>query len=97
VTFEWDEAKAAANLALHGVAFDAARDLDWSSSVVLADDRRDYGEDRFIALGLIAARVHVCVYTVRAGHIRIISLRKANRRETMFYKETNDGTQGGNS
>ncbi len=49
--FEWDEKKAAGNLAKHGVAFDAIQDFDWANSVEVEDDRFDYGEDRCVAIG----------------------------------------------
>jgi len=51
------------------------------------DDRREYGEIRMIATGEIAVRVHVCVYTMRGDGFRIISLRRANRRESDAYRE----------
>jgi uncharacterized DUF497 family protein len=47
--FEWDERKAAANVAKHGVAFDTIYEFDWLTSVEVADDRFDYGEDRLVA------------------------------------------------
>ena len=87
MTYEWDEAKREANLANHGVDFPAIKGFDWSNALIAPDNRRDYGEPRQIALGLIGERVHVCVYTDRATARRIISLRKANRRETMKYLE----------
>jgi uncharacterized DUF497 family protein len=49
------------------------------------DTRRDYGEPRVIAYGLIRGRINVCVYTLRGDIYRIISLRKANRREVDAY------------
>lgn len=49
------------------------------------DNRALYGEERWIAMGLIGIRVHIMIYTRRAGNIRIISLRKANSREMEHY------------
>ena len=83
--FEWDEAKARANLAHHGVAFDAAQSLDWTTAQIFSDERFDYGEDRFQVRGRIGDRLHVLVFTLREGRMRIISLRKANRRECRAY------------
>jgi uncharacterized protein len=86
--FEWDAAKAAANLGKHGVSFETAvavfaQDVIWN-----IDDREDYGEERFVALG----RVEVCrvVYTWRGdATVRIISARKASRYEReRYYRET---------
>lgn len=88
--YEWDDAKAAANLAAHGTAFSLVHHFHWPSAVVIADERRDYGESRNIAFGLVGDRVHVCVYTMRGPAVRVISFRKANRRETRFYVETID-------
>ena len=79
--YEWDSTKAASNLARHGVAFDAVLGFDWSSAIEAEDRRYDYGETRMQALGKIAGRYHVLVYALRNDRIRVISLRKANRRE----------------
>ena len=59
--------------------------FDWASALVLEDTRKDYGERRYRALGLIGGRLHAVVYTPRAGLLHIISLRKANRREEKRY------------
>ncbi|RVT85669.1 BrnT family toxin [Rhodobacteraceae bacterium CCMM004] len=77
----WDEEKAAANLAKHGVAFQDARRLDMGTARVIPDRRRHYGEVRFRAVGFIGDRLHVMVFTPRGDGVRVISLRKANRRE----------------
>lgn len=79
--YEWDAAKAAQNMAKHGVPFDAVTGFDWRTAIEAEDTRYDYGETRFQALGKIAGRYHVLVYAWRGGRIRVISLRKANRRE----------------
>jgi uncharacterized DUF497 family protein len=83
--FEWDDDKATANLVKHGVAFERVHDFDWSTAQIVGDDREDYGEQRMIALGLIDAVLHVLVFTEREDNIRVISLRKANKRETKAY------------
>jgi uncharacterized DUF497 family protein len=79
--YDWDEEKARANLARHGVRFEAIYRFDWAGAVRSEDARYDYGEVRLVALGKIGDRAHVVVYTTRSEVIRIISLRKANRRE----------------
>jgi len=86
VEYEWDEAKRVANLRKHGVDFEAVADFDWSAALLLEDARRDYGESRWIALGPIGRRIHCLAFTKRGGRIRIISLRKANRREVNRYE-----------
>ena len=54
--------------------------------VVVQDRRRDYGEDRYQLIGTIDGRAYVVVYTVRGSAIRIISARKANRKEISDYE-----------
>lgn len=84
--FEWDEAKDAANRAKHGLSLADAARLDWADGQAEQDIRADYGEMRFRVLARLDGRVHLCVYTVRGGKNRVISLRKANRREIMRYE-----------
>lgn len=79
--FEWDEAKRGANLAKHGVDFADAEGLDWDTAVIIPDHRFDYGEDRFRVSGMIGDRLYMAVITPRPDRVRIISLRKANRKE----------------
>ena len=83
--YEWDEAKRRANFAKHRVDFAAAEDFDWLTALVAEDQRRDYGEARSVALGRIGAIVHVLIFVARSDRIRIISLRKANSKETARY------------
>jgi len=83
--YEWDEKKRLANLGSHGVDFVSVREFDWDTALIAPDTRREYGEARFVALGIIEDRLHVCVFTDRPGVRRIISLRKANRREVRMY------------
>ncbi len=83
--YEWDENKNAANRAKHGIEFSIAEGFCWDTAIETIDDRAEYGEKRWITLGMIGIRVHVMVYTLRDNNIRIISLRKANKREVEFY------------
>lgn len=83
----YDSAKAAANLAKHEVSFTEAERFDWDTTLVAEDNRFDYGERRFVAIGLIDARAHVVVFTRRGSRVRLISLRKANRREVKRYEQ----------
>lgn len=85
--FEWDEKKRAANLAKHGIDFEAVWSLEWRYAWVRPDTRREYGEKRSIALGFIGQRLYCCAYAERGGKRRIISLRKANAREMRYYAE----------
>ncbi|HPA45841.1 MAG TPA: BrnT family toxin [bacterium] len=85
--YEWNEDKNRFNLAKHGIDFaDAIRVFD-GPTVEYMDDRTDYGEPRFIALGSVHSAEIVVVYTLRQGRIRIISARKATRNERQKYRE----------
>ncbi len=85
--YTFDETKRRANIAVRGIDFLLAENFVWDSALVVEDTRSDYGERRFIALGLVGARVHVLVFTPRGETVRIISLRKANRREVARYEQ----------
>ncbi len=86
--FEWDDDKNESNIEKHGLDFEDAREIFDSPMLAALDLRQDYGEDRWIGLGLIENRVVVAVYTYReAETIRIISLRKALQHEKQHYQE----------
>ena len=83
--FEWDERKAASNLAKHGVSFEqATRAFADPNAIEYVDDRQDYGEERVILIGL-AGVVLVVVYTERGARLRIISARRATTHERQRY------------
>ncbi|RZF64292.1 BrnT family toxin [Sphingomonas populi] len=84
---EFDPAKDAANIAKHGVSLQAAIGFDWDTAFEREDDRFDYGEVRFVAIGLIGDRLHVLVFTEGSDDdsIRAISLRPAEKHEVRFY------------
>ena len=85
--FEWDESKARANLRKHGVDFaDAATMFDDNRAVTVADD--DLEEERYVTIGMDAlGRVLVVAYTIRGERIRIISARRATKRERAEYEQ----------
>jgi len=85
--YEWDPNKARANKAKHGIAFDAAHEFDLAEALEVEDTSEDYGEERWIAIGPIKAHLHVLVYTPRGDNHRIISLRKATKKEAKAYVE----------
>ncbi len=82
----FDPRKNERNIAERGLSFELVEEFEWDSALVVEDARRDYGEQRFQALGLIADRLHALVFTPRAGRVHVISLRKANRREVRLYE-----------
>ena len=81
----FDAAKDQANIAKHGVSLSRAADFVMEMARVSQDDRADYGEERLIAVGPLDNRLYVMIFTLRDGTIRVISLRKANRREVERY------------
>ena len=87
--FEWDEAKAAANLELHGVSLpEASTAFGDPLSVTIADPDHSEDEQRFILLGLtFSGRLVVVVHTDRDGTTRLISARLATRRERRSYEQ----------
>ncbi len=88
--FEWDETKAAANLARHGVSFEQARAAFGDPFAIdFVDDRHRYGEERLILFGMVDNRLLVVVHTWRGDTIRIISAREAEPHERRRYHEEN--------
>ena len=85
--FEFDSAKDESNQAKHGVSLSLAEELDWDAALVWVDDRIEYGELRMIALAPKTATLYYVAFVERAEARRIISLRRANRREVKHYVE----------
>jgi uncharacterized DUF497 family protein len=83
--FEWDDRKAAENVARGRPPFEDVLRFDFTSTMIADDGRWDYGEQRIQAIGMIDGRAHFLVYTERNDRRRIISLRKANKREVSLY------------
>jgi uncharacterized DUF497 family protein len=88
VEFEWDPAKAAANLTRHGVTFSEASTIFGDPfEVTIPDPAHSEGEARFLSLGLsVETRLLVVAYTERAGRIRIIHARAAEPAERKAYE-----------
>jgi uncharacterized DUF497 family protein len=83
--YEWDKAKNRSNFAKHGLDFRDAEQVCTGPCVTFEDSRFDYGEERLITLGLLAGRVVLIAHAPRGDATRIISMRKANRREQEIY------------
>jgi hypothetical protein len=83
---EYDRAKSSRNAAKHGVSFDFAAQVFDRPVIEWEDDRQDYGETRFVAVGEVEDNVIVVVDTWRSGKRRLISARRANRRERNVYR-----------
>ena len=74
---EYNLEKSLQNQAERGLGFERVKDLDWDKAFV-AEDGREYGEERFVALASLDGRLHVVCYTWRGENLRVISFRKAN-------------------
>ena len=83
----WDEAKRKSNLRKHGLDFADAEKVFTGPLVHIEDQRRDYGEQRMIGIGLLDFLVVLIVHVESDEEIRIISMRKADRDETDIYYE----------
>jgi uncharacterized DUF497 family protein len=77
----FDPAKNDKNIRERGLSFERAAEFDFESAIFLVDGRHDYGEVRRIAVGYLDGRLHVLCFVETPGGIRVISFRKANRRE----------------
>jgi uncharacterized DUF497 family protein len=78
-----------ANRAKHGVSLALAGELDWEAALVWIDDRFNYDELRMIALAPQTEILYYVAFVDRGEARRIISLRRANRREVKYYVENN--------
>ena len=88
--FQWDDAKAARNVADHGVTLEIGRlAFDDPFAVAREDRREQYGEDRHVLLGMVEDRLLAVAYALRGARVRIISARLAEPRERRRYHEEN--------
>lgn len=87
VAITFDPRKDAINRRKHGISLARAEDFDFEAAVFVVDDREDYGEVRYRALGFLDARLCSLVFTQHGEDIRAISLRKATRHEAKDYEE----------
>jgi len=86
--FEWDPDKNLENIRKHGLAFSDANRVFNSPMLEALDDGEDYGEGRWIGIGLLDARIVVLVFTEpRPETVRIISLRKALSHERQRFEK----------
>ena len=85
---EFDPAKDEANLAKHGVSLALAAELDWEAALVWFDARFEYDELRMIALAPKTEILYYVAFVDRGQARRIISLRRANRREVKHYVQS---------
>jgi hypothetical protein len=88
-SFEWDERKNRRNVEKHGFDFADAEEMFRGALLVDSDAREDYGEERWVGIGMTGGRVAHVVFAMPSPKvIRIISLRKATRYESRQYQTT---------
>ena len=85
----YDQSKNLRNIRQRNLSFESARDFDFETANFTIDKRKSYGEIRRCALGFLGNRLHAMVFTETAKGIRVISFRKANKREIMSYEQKN--------
>ena len=85
VPVEFDPVKRAQTLDARGLDMARADEVLAGPTLTVEDDRRNYGEDRFITIGFLDSAMVILVWTPRRGTHRIISMRKANDRERTLY------------
>jgi uncharacterized DUF497 family protein len=84
--FEWDETKRRSNLEKYGLDFGDLDEFSWAEALFEPSARRDYDEDRFVAVGDFRGEFYAVILTWRSGKTRIISFRKARPQEVKRYE-----------
>ena len=85
---DFDPEKNARNIRERGLSFEQAVVFDFENAVYEVDNRREYGEIRMRALGFLGNRLYVMIFVRLLYGIRVISFRKANKREERKYEKT---------
>lgn len=89
ITF--DPGKNARNIAERGLSFERVAELDWDAALIVEATRRDYGEARLRVFARLSGRLHAAVVTPRGENFRVISFRRASRREVRLYGNKDAG------
>jgi uncharacterized DUF497 family protein len=85
----YDQSKNFHNLRYRNLSFEQVREFDFETANFTIDKRKNYGEIRRCALGYLGSRLHALVFTETTRGIRVISFRKANKREIESYEQKN--------
>ena len=86
---DFDPEKSKKNTRERKLPFEQAAEFDWETAIYVQDDRSEYPEQRFVAMGYLGDRLHIICFTPVEGGVRVISFCKANPREVKRYdKET---------
>jgi len=83
--FEWSDEKSRGNLRKHGIAFGAVERFDFEKAWEWPVNREVHGEERIVSISLLDGKICTLVYTLRGTTIRVISLRRASRKEADDY------------
>lgn len=83
----YDSDKNQTNISKHKISFEKVINFDFKTALVMTDDRQDYQEIRYIAYGFLDNRLMFLCYTIRNNQLRIMSFRKANKREVKEYEK----------
>ncbi len=83
ITF--DAAKNDRNIAERGLSFEQVAELEWETALLAEDTRHDYGETRVRVFAFLDGRLHIAVVTPRGEELRVISFRRASRKEERIY------------
>jgi uncharacterized DUF497 family protein len=89
---EFDAAKNTRNQRERGIGFERFGDMDLDTAISVEDTRRDYGERRLRVLGTIGGKLYAAVIMSRGDTIRVISLRRANKREERAYAKERESS-----
>ncbi|TMH79256.1 MAG: BrnT family toxin [Betaproteobacteria bacterium] len=81
----FDPVKNEKNIRQRGLSFERTAEFDFEGATFLVDDRREYGEVRYIAIGYLDRRLHILCFVSTTTGIRVVSFRKANAREATRY------------
>ena len=84
---EFDWVKCQRNVVESNLSFERANEVDLEAALISRDERQNYGEDRYVALCHLDKRLHVLCFTETICGIRVISFRKANKREVLRYEK----------
>jgi hypothetical protein len=84
---EFDWVKCQRNVVERNLSFERANEVDLEAALISIDERQNYGEDRYVALCHLDKRLHVLCFTETIRGIRVISFRKANKREVLRYEK----------
>lgn len=83
---DFDPDKNAKNIMERDLSFERVTEFDFETAQFTIDNRRDYGETSYRALGFLDHRLYALVFVEIAGGIRVISFRKSNKREVKHYE-----------